>query len=183
MESIVIEIFYRLSTAFFWPVAVALLVLFALSLADLGALLVQARRRAHTAATDLPAVANALAARLPAPGSGRSASLDDVALSPSLARFWALLQQRLAQLDSHEHLDLWLDETLQREEIRIANRLDLSRTLVRIAPCWGWPAPSSRSGRRCSRCCRATWAAWSAIWWSASAPSCAGWCWVASPTC
>lgn len=137
MESIVIEIFYRLSTAFFWPVAVALLVLFALSLADLGALLVQARRRARAAATDLPAVANALAARLPAPGSGRAASLDDIALSPSLARFWALLQQRLAQLDSHQHLDLWLDETLQREEIRVANRLDLSRTLVRIAPMLG----------------------------------------------
>ncbi|MDF3837215.1 hypothetical protein P3W85_30300, partial [Cupriavidus basilensis] len=36
MESVVTEIFYRLSTAFFWPVALALLVLFVLSLADLG---------------------------------------------------------------------------------------------------------------------------------------------------
>ncbi len=134
MESVVTEIFYRLSTAFFWPVALALLVLFVLSLADLGSLLVQSRRRAAAPASDLPALANALAASLrnaaqPHPGAA--------VLSPSLARFWAMLEARLARLDSHEHLDLWLDETLQREEMRVANRLDLTRTLVRIAPMLG----------------------------------------------
>ncbi|MGE8364732.1 MotA/TolQ/ExbB proton channel family protein [Cupriavidus sp.] len=134
MESAVTEIFYRLSTAFFWPVALALLVLFVLSLADLGSLLVQSRRRANAPASDLPALANALAASL---RNGTRPHLGAASLSPSLVRFWDMLEARLAQLDSHEHLDLWLDETLQREEMRVANRLDLTRTLVRIAPMLG----------------------------------------------
>lgn len=138
MESVVTEIFYRLSTAFFWPVALALLVLFVLSLADLGGLIVQSRRRAVAPRSDLPALANALAASL---ADGTRAHLDvaslSSSLSPSLARFWCMLEERLARLDSLEHLDLWLDETLQREEMRVANRLDLTRTLVRIAPMLG----------------------------------------------
>ncbi|EHP42355.1 integral membrane protein [Cupriavidus basilensis OR16] len=127
MESVVTEIFYRLSTAFFWPVALALLVLFVLSLADLGGLIVQSRRRAVAPRSDLPALANALAASL---ADGTRAHLDAASLSnslsPSLARFWGMLEERLARLDSYEHLDLWLDETLQREEMRVANRLDLA---------------------------------------------------------
>jgi len=134
MESAVTEIFYRLSAAFFWPVALALLVLFVLSLADLGSLLVQSRRRAAAPRTDLPALANALAAGL---RHGAQAQWRALPMSPALARFWGLLEGRLARLDSHEHLDLWLDETLQREEMRVANRLDLTRTLVRIAPMLG----------------------------------------------
>ncbi|QOT80859.1 MotA/TolQ/ExbB proton channel family protein [Cupriavidus basilensis] len=134
MESVVTEIFFRLSTAFFWPVALALLVLFVLSLADLGGLIVQSRRRAVAPRSDLPALANALASSLQ---NGTRAHLDAALLSPSLARFWGMLEERLARLDSHEHLDLWLDETLQREEMRVANRLDLTRTLVRIAPMLG----------------------------------------------
>ncbi|MFJ1251763.1 MotA/TolQ/ExbB proton channel family protein [Cupriavidus sp. CuC1] len=134
MESVVTEIFFRLSTAFFWPVALALLVLFVLSLADLGSLIVQSRRRAVAPRSDLPALANALAASL---RNGTRAHLGAASLSPSLARFWGMLEERLARLDSHEHLDLWLDETLQREEMRVANRLDLTRTLVRIAPMLG----------------------------------------------
>lgn len=52
-----VSIFYHLANLFFWPVAIALLVLFAWALMDLGRLLYQAWRRAKEPSTDLIALA------------------------------------------------------------------------------------------------------------------------------
>lgn len=130
------QVFYQISNAFFWPVAVALLVLFALALVDIGALLVQWRRKRREAPTDLSAVAVALAMDLRTAG-GRRDVLANVAMSPSLARFWGRVQARLRAVESSENLDVWLEETLQQEEIDVASRLDRSRALVRLGPMLG----------------------------------------------
>jgi biopolymer transport protein ExbB/TolQ len=130
------QLFYQIANAFFWPVAIALLVLFALSLADLGALLVQWVRKRREPATDLSAVAVAIARDLARPRPGHDV-LADVPMSPSLARFWAHVQGRLRAVASSEHIDVWLDEALQQEEIDIASRLDRSRALVRLGPMLG----------------------------------------------
>ncbi len=130
------QVFYQISNAFFWPVAVALLVLFALSLADIGALLVQWRRKRREEPSDLSAVAVALTIDLRATGGSRDV-LANVRMSPSLARFWGRVQARLRAVDSTENLDVWLEETLQQEEIDVASRLDRSRALVRLGPMLG----------------------------------------------
>lgn len=130
------QLFYQIANAFFWPVAIALLVLFALSLVDLGALLVQWRRKRREAATDLSAVAVAIMRDLTRPRTGHDV-LADVRMSPSLARFWAHVQSRLRAVGTTENIDVWLDEALQQEEIDVAARLDRSRALVRLGPMLG----------------------------------------------
>jgi biopolymer transport protein ExbB/TolQ len=130
------QLFYHIANAFFWPVAAALLLLLPLSLADLGALLVEIWRRRRQSRTDLPAVARSLAAACSA-ASRRPADLREISLSPSLRRFWSHLEGRLSQLTSREHLDLWLDEAFQTQEIAITARLDRTRALVRLGPMLG----------------------------------------------
>jgi biopolymer transport protein ExbB/TolQ len=63
-----------------------------------------------------------------------------VSLSAPIVRFWAHLECRLREVGSsetRENLDLWLEETLQREEIEVMARLDRSRALVRLGPMLG----------------------------------------------
>jgi biopolymer transport protein ExbB/TolQ len=129
------QLFYQIANAFFWPVAIALLVLFAWSLFDLGAMAVEWWRRRRAPATDLSAVAIALAMELRA-ASGRDV-LADVPMSRSLARFWGRVRSRLQAVESTQHLDVWLEEALQQEEIDTASRLDRSRALVRLGPMLG----------------------------------------------
>jgi len=130
------QLFYQISNAFFWPVAISLLALFLWSLVDIGALIVQAVRKRREPATDLSAVAVALLLDLRAGGHDRDA-LVNVAMSPSLTRFWQRVRTRLAAMPSSEHLDIWLDEALQHEEVSIASTLDRSRAIVRIGPMLG----------------------------------------------
>lgn len=130
------QLFYQIANAFFWPVAIALLVLFALSLFDLGTLLVEWWRRRREQPTDLSAVAVALAVNLRVSG-GRRDALADARMSPSLARFWGRVGARLRAVQSTENLDVWLEEALQQEEIDVAARLDRSRALVRLGPMLG----------------------------------------------
>lgn len=130
------QLFYQIANAFFWPVAVALLVLFAFALADLGALLVEWRRRRHLPSTDLAAVAVALAIDLRASG-GRQDVLTGIPVSPSLRRFWNRVSAHLGAVGSTANLDVWLEEALQHEEIEVASRLDRSRALVRLGPMLG----------------------------------------------
>jgi len=127
-----VSLFYQLANAFFWPVAIALLALFVITLADLGSVLFTWLRRGREARTDLPAVARALVLR-----ERISGALDDVVLSPSLRRFWGKVESRLRETGMDEHVDLWLEEVLQQEEIAIAGRLDRTRLFVRIGPMLG----------------------------------------------
>lgn len=136
LYTIVTRIFYQLSLAFFWPVAIALLVLFTLCLFDLGALAVQAWRRRKEPRTDLARVAQVLARGL-ADGTDGDGTLAAVPMSSALRRFWNHVETRLAEAGSREHLDLWLEETLQNEEIELTSRLDRSRAYIRIGPMLG----------------------------------------------
>lgn len=134
------QLFYQLSNAFFWPVAIALLVLFALSLVDLGALIAQAWRRRSQARTETMALARRLLDGLDA-RDGRD-PLAGVELSPVLRRFWTRVRAHIDATSSgraadREHLDLWLDDALQEEEIAVTGQLDLSRVLIRIGPMLG----------------------------------------------
>lgn len=133
----VTNLFYQLSNAFFWPIAIALLLFLALVLIDVGALAVQAWRRRREPATDLPALARALAAHLDAGSHNGAGSLSGVTLSPALRIFWNHLESRLAALGSTEDIDVWLEETLQTQEIHATGRLDRTRALVRIGPMLG----------------------------------------------
>jgi biopolymer transport protein ExbB/TolQ len=130
------ELFYQIANAFFWPVAIALLVLFALSLVDLGRLVVEWWRKRSEPATDLSAVAVALAVNLRGSGDTREA-LAGVSMSRPLARFWSRVASRLRAVGVTENLDVWLEEALQQEEIDTAARLDRSRALVRLGPMLG----------------------------------------------
>ena len=129
------QLFYQISNAFFWPVAIALLVLFAFSLFDLGRLAVEWWLKRREPDTDLSAVATALAMELRA-SAGRDV-LADVPMSRSLARFWARVRTRLRAVESTHNLDVWLEEALQQEEINTAAGLDRSRALVRLGPMLG----------------------------------------------
>ena len=134
---IVTNIFYQLSLVFFWPVAIGLLGLFAVCLTDLGALLYQMWRRRREKATNLPAVARSIAAGLRDFRIGGPLVCRAVDMSPALERFWGRLRTRLEQLGSDEHLDIWLEETLQHEEIHATSKLDRSRAFIRIGPMLG----------------------------------------------
>jgi len=131
------RLFYQLSIAFFWPVAIALLLLLVYSLADLGALFVQMWRNRRRATTDLAAVARAVFAGVREYDDGLLPDLSAAPMSPSLRRFYDRLRRRLLELGSWEHIDIWLEETLQREEIEVTSRLDRSRAFIRIGPMLG----------------------------------------------
>lgn len=161
------QLFYQLANAFFWPVALALLALFAVTLIDLGALLAQIWRRRRQPRTDIAAVARALLAGLntradaSTAASARNATsatnaanganainaaeaaratdaLAHLDLSPALRRFWTRVRAQLdASGTSSDHLDLWLEDALQEEEMSVTSQLDLSRVLIRIGPMLG----------------------------------------------
>lgn len=131
-----VALFSQLANLFFWPVAIALLVLFAWALADVGRLLYQAWRRLREQATDLVDVAQRLKAQSLG-GEWHRPRLEGATLSPSLRHFWSKVEGRLAALDDDEHVDLWLDEVLQQEEVTISSALDRSRAMVRIGPMLG----------------------------------------------
>jgi biopolymer transport protein ExbB/TolQ len=128
------QLFYQLSNAFFWPVAVALLVLFAVALYDLGALMVQGWRRRRQPETDLEAVAIVLLGGL---DKGGTDALAGIEMSPSLLRFWRHVRQHLSTVQILDHLDLWMEEALQTEELAVTSKLDMSRALIRIGPMLG----------------------------------------------
>lgn len=132
----VVQLFFRLSNAFFWPVAIALLALFAWAMIDLGSLIAAIWRRRQQPPTDLRAVARRLASGGRALAGGADV-LDGETLSPSLHRFWTGVRANLASLGSSDDLDLWLDEALRREEIEMTTRLDRSRAFIRIGPMLG----------------------------------------------
>ena len=134
---IVTNVFYQLSLVFFWPVAIGLLGLFAVCLTDLGALFYQMWRRQREKATNLPAVAKSIARGLRGFRRGEPLVCEAVDMSPALERFWGRLRTRLEQLGSDEHLDIWLEETLQHEEIHATSKLDRSRAFIRIGPMLG----------------------------------------------
>lgn len=127
-----VNFFYQLANLFFWPIAIALVVLLCTTLADLGGLAFRAWRRRREPRTDLPGVERALAA-MKTPVD----ALDTVALSPALRRFWSKVEARIEQAGSSTNVDLWLEEVLQREEIDTASRLDRTRLFVRIGPMLG----------------------------------------------
>lgn len=127
------QLFYQLSLLFFWPVVVALLVLLAVSLYDLGRLMVEAYRRRRRPVTDLAGVAVALSLGM----SNRQHSLSGVSMSPALARFWNRVDAHLDAVGSRTHMDVWLEEALQHEEASAAGRLDRTRALVRLGPMLG----------------------------------------------
>ena len=131
-----VSLFYHLANLFFWPVAIALLILFSWSLLDLGRLFYQAWRRRREAGTDLVALARRLKTGTPANGRHRF-SLSGVRVSSSLRGFWFKVEERLTALEETEHIDLWLEEVLEQEEIEITSQLDRSRALVRIGPMLG----------------------------------------------
>jgi biopolymer transport protein ExbB/TolQ len=68
---------------------------------------------------------------------GRLDVLSTASMSPSLRRFLGRVQARLRAVPLRENLDVWLEETLQQEEIDVAARLDRSRALVRLGPMLG----------------------------------------------
>jgi biopolymer transport protein ExbB/TolQ len=132
------QLFYHLSNAFFWPVAMALLSLFAITLVDLGGLLAKAWKKSRQPVTDLPGVARALAQhRWNSDDSASDALFRGVRLSPSLKHFWGRLEGRLRETGSSDNLDLWLEETLQQEEMAVTSRLDRTRAFVRLGPMLG----------------------------------------------
>lgn len=131
-----VSLFYHLANLFFWPVAISLLTLFSWSLLDLGRLLNQAWRRNKESRTDLVALARRLKT-VSVTGVWHRPDLEGVPLSRSLRGFWAKVEGRLAALEDTEHIDLWLEEVLEQEEIEITSRLDRSRALVRIGPMLG----------------------------------------------
>lgn len=130
----VVSLFYQLSNAFFWPVAIALLILFGYSLMDLGSLLYAAFLRRREPRVNLRRLSQSISSRLERGASGR---LDDGSLTSSLRRFWGHVDERLREMEDTGDLDMWLDEVLRREEMQIANQLDRSRALVRIGPMLG----------------------------------------------
>jgi len=132
LYQLTVSLFYQLANAFFWPVAVALLTLLTITLIDLGGLFFTFWRKRRGSRSDLPAIARALAQSETVEGA-----LDDVALSPSLRRFWGKVEARLRETGSGANVDLWLEEVLQQEEIDVAGRLDRTRLFVRIGPMLG----------------------------------------------
>ena len=60
LYQLTVTLFYQLANAFFWPVAVALLALLAITLIDLGGLFFTFWRKRRESRSDLPAIARAL---------------------------------------------------------------------------------------------------------------------------
>lgn len=132
----VVQLFFRLSNAFFWPVAVALLVLFSWAMIDLGTLIVAMWRRRQQPPTDLRGVSRRLSSSSGWPATGIDV-LQGETLSPALRRFWTSVRSNLAGTGAGDDVDLWLDEALRREEIEMTTRLDRSRAFIRIGPMLG----------------------------------------------
>jgi biopolymer transport protein ExbB/TolQ len=130
----VTQLFYQLSLLFFWPVALSLLVLFAISIMDLGGLFFEMWRRRREPRTDLAAAARSFSAELA--GTSQPAGAEEHH-SPVLARFRDRVRHQLNESGSPEHLDVWLEEALQNEEIRVTSRLDRTRAFIRIGPMLG----------------------------------------------
>jgi biopolymer transport protein ExbB/TolQ len=129
-----VHLFYNLANVFFWPVAISLILLFLWALIDLGRLLYALWKRRTDPVTDIVALARRLdEAGLDSP----IGLLRGLRLSNSLSRFWTRVEGRLASVESDEHLDLWLEEVLQQEELEISSQLDRSRAMVRIGPMLG----------------------------------------------
>lgn len=129
-----VHLFYNLANVFFWPVAISLILLFLWALIDLGRLLYALWKRRTDPVTDIVGLARRLdEAGLDSP----IGLLRGLRLSNSLTRFWTRVEGRLASVESHEHLDLWLEEVLQQEELEISSHLDRSRAMVRIGPMLG----------------------------------------------
>lgn len=125
-----VSLFYQLANLFFWPVAISLIVLFSWALFDLGRTLYQAWWRRREARTDLLALARDLK-------ESHGADLDATLLSPALLRFWVRVQGRVSLLDASDDLDLWLEDELRAEEMRVTATLDRSRALIRLGPMLG----------------------------------------------
>lgn len=131
-----VQLFYQLSNLFFWPVAVALIILFVWSLIELGRLLANAWQKRQDRRTDLNALGQAL-------GSGFSRAslsgdrLNGVPVSMALQRFWTALEQQRKGLEVGTHFDIILEQILRTEEGRVTARLDFSRALVRLGPMLG----------------------------------------------
>jgi biopolymer transport protein ExbB/TolQ len=124
------QLFYELSQVFFWPVCVALLVLFGWSLVDAGGLAYEAWRRRGQARTDLGGLGGRVEEYFTRgiPLSG---------MSPELARFWARVEPGLGKTLGEKSFDLWLERMVEDEELAIANRLDRTRAMVRLGPMLG----------------------------------------------
>ncbi|MEQ1910340.1 MAG: MotA/TolQ/ExbB proton channel family protein [Vicinamibacterales bacterium] len=133
----VVQLFFRLSSAFFWPVAIALIALFAWAMLDLGALFFAMWRKRSEPATDLRGLARRLASAGPSLRTGMTDVLQGEALSPALRRFWNSVRDNLRDVEVFDDVDLWLDEALRREEIEMTTRLDRSRAFIRIGPMLG----------------------------------------------
>jgi biopolymer transport protein ExbB/TolQ len=130
----VTQLFYQLSLLFFWPVALTLLALFTISIMDLGGLAYESWRRRREPRTDLAAAAGSFSAELAGAGSSDEA---EAHFSPVLARFRDRVWRQIKESGSPEHLDVWLEEALQHEEILVTNRLDRTRAFIRIGPMLG----------------------------------------------
>jgi biopolymer transport protein ExbB/TolQ len=132
-----VQLFYQLSNVFFWPVSISLILLFLWALLDLGRLIYRVVQRASEAKTDLPALARRMAERQAERQGDLRNLLEGLSISPSLQRFWRRVEARLASAGSSEHVDLWLEEVLQQEELEVTSHLDRSRAMVRIGPMLG----------------------------------------------
>lgn len=128
LYSDIVSLFGHLANLFFWPVAVALLVLFTWSLLDLGRMFYQAWRRRKEPRTDLIELANALHSH---------SDLSTVHVSSAVLKFWTEANGRILLLADEADLDLWLEEILQQHEIAVTSALDRSRALVRLGPMLG----------------------------------------------
>jgi biopolymer transport protein ExbB/TolQ len=131
-----VQLFYQLANAFFYPIAFALLILFAYSLIDLGVLFYAMWRRRGRQEVDISALAKAIAQYLRSGIKENSLPKNTVFVS-SLARFWNRVEEKLLQLDTIDDVDIWLDEALRNEENEMKTKLDRSLAMVRIGPMLG----------------------------------------------
>jgi biopolymer transport protein ExbB/TolQ len=131
-----VQLFYQLANAFFYPIAFALLILFAYSLVDLGALFYAMWQRRGRQEVDISALANTIAQYLRSNIKEYSLPKNAV-FNRSLARFWNRVEEKLLQLDTIDDVDIWLDEALRNEENDMKTKLDRSLAMVRIGPMLG----------------------------------------------
>jgi biopolymer transport protein ExbB/TolQ len=132
-----VQLFYQLANAFFYPIAFALLILFAYSLIDLGALFYSIwQRRREQSEIDISELARILAGHLKTDIKENAIPKTAVFNRP-LARFWNRVESKLVQLDTTEDVDIWLDEALRNEENDLKTKLDRSLAMVRIGPMLG----------------------------------------------
>ena len=85
--SAITQLFYQLSLIFFWPVAIALLVLFAVAIMDLGALFYESWKRRRQPRSNLVEASARLAAAF---DNGHAAPAHPGELSPALRRSLSL---------------------------------------------------------------------------------------------